>query len=150
MGPESNLWHYVSRGMKGLWHATRHEDRATPGIPDVSFGLDVDASMTGKRQGWIELKRVAVAPKDEYAIMKLPSFTGVQRRWLKDRDQCGGSVFMLLQLGKTYFIFNGEVAAEHVGRCSTKALYTYALKHWDKSVNFHEFELILRGRKLRV
>ena len=46
---EKNLWRYVRKGMAEHWDATRHEDRVTPGVPDVSFRV-------GGRNGWLELK----------------------------------------------------------------------------------------------
>ena len=74
---EKALWKAVRTGMKGRWHATRHEDKLTLGIPDVSYGMNGVA-------GWIELKFVSKPPARGGAVA-VPHFSKEQRRWMLSR-----------------------------------------------------------------
>lgn len=96
---ESLLWDRIRDGMSSRWHAQRHEDKYSTGIPDVSYGI-------GRRgEGWIELKFLKTYPRtgeDQPWDFKLDHFTPEQRNWLTQRSKHGtGRVFLLCQFGDT-------------------------------------------------
>lgn len=92
--PEALFWQAIKRGMSSLWVASRHEDAAGIGVPDVSFAINgVD--------GWIELKTLPAWPIRPTTRVRLPHFTKVQRAWLMRRGRAGaGRVFMFLKVGR--------------------------------------------------
>ena len=98
---ESALWSTLKRGMGKKWDATRHEDAAAVGVPDVSYGLR-------GYNGWIELKCLDKMPKDPGAIVKINHFTPLQRHWLMTRGKAGGLCWFLLKIENVeeYLLFN--------------------------------------------
>lgn len=72
--PEQLVWSALQRRMVGEWIAQRHEDRYSPGIPDVSF-------VRNGVSGWIELKH---ADKNEPLKIR-PG----QLNWMKSRVDAG-------------------------------------------------------------
>lgn len=102
-----------------------------PGTPDVNY---VD--------GWIELKYLDRWPKvpPERPIL-LGHFTAQQRLFLIQRERAKGKSWLMLKVGRDeWFLFTGQVAAAHVGRCTRAELLIYAACYWPKGLN--EMELI--------
>jgi len=100
----SQIWRDIQRTMRdlqreGRWHACRHEDSVTIGVPDVSYGLD-------GQNGWIELKSVPDWPIR--GAIKIRDLTYHQVRWLEDRGQAGGSCWLLMSVRKDYVLMNHE------------------------------------------
>lgn len=91
MTPEQRMWAQLHKAVGNKWHATRHEDTISKGIPDVSFGAH------GK-QGWIELKVLDKWPAKPSTIIHLPLFTKEQKAWLTMRGIAGGRCFFLLKV----------------------------------------------------
>lgn len=91
--PEQRLWQYVRKGMAGRWHAQRHEDMLSAGIPDVSYAIDgVD--------GWIELKAIDRWPARDATPVRV-GIRPAQVRWLSLRGQHGhGHCYVLLAVGR--------------------------------------------------
>jgi hypothetical protein len=123
------------------------ENRVRPGTPDVNY---ID--------GWIELKWIRRWPRNaDASFVHLDHFTPQQRLWLKTRWRKGGRSFLLLQANQTdWLLFDGETAAQVVGRVTRPELYQRALATW-KGLN--EKELIewltmdftrLQQRKLSI
>lgn len=74
--PEGKLRQCVKEQMSPHWLITWHEDREiNPGVPDLSF-----VPRTGSHEtGWIELKRVLVAPGEQVKFKIEPS----QHQWVE-------------------------------------------------------------------
>jgi len=86
------------------------ENSAYPGTPDVAY-----------IGGWIELKESDEWPKRPTTPLRLPHFTKHQRAWIRRHSHRGGTVFVLLKVGKKeWFLIDGVEAADKLG-VSTRA-----------------------------
>jgi len=103
------------------------ENGVGAGVPDLNYIL-----------GWIELKQVKAWPKRPSTPLRLDHFTSGQRRWISRRHRAGGLVFVLLKVGKEWLLFDGETAAEHLGRTNRSELYGLAKKAWPKRINWNQ------------
>jgi hypothetical protein len=91
----AQIWSHLKSIMKDHWHACRHEDLLSVGIPDISFGLD-------GIQGWIEMKSLSSWPIRNNR--KIPDLTIHQVRWLEARGRTGGSCWILLSVETDYIL----------------------------------------------
>lgn len=101
------------------------ENKARPGTPDVNY-----------IGGWVELKWLRRWPKNAaISPVKIDHFTPQQKVWLKKRWRRHGRCFLLLQAaGTQWLLFDGETAAQIVGKATREELTRRAL-----SVT-HEFD----------
>lgn len=103
MSDERALWDWLRNGMRGRWHAQRHEDRLSAGVPDVSYAC-------GGADGWIELKRIRAFP----VLPKTPVRTNLtiqQALWLEARGRAGaGRCFVLVRSPRGVHLFRWSVA----------------------------------------
>ena len=81
------------------------ENPAFPGTPDVCY-----------RTGWIELKFLPRWPKDPERPVKIKHLTQHQRVWWLRWTLYGGKVCVLVQVGKTWMMFDPMWAFEHLGK----------------------------------
>lgn len=110
--------------------ATRHEDAYQRGIADLSFvqnviARDGEGNPEKGMHGFIELKFKGMAPIRASTICKIDHFTDDQRRWLKAKGEAGGMTFVLLQLGRSWLLFD-HVRCQDVGKVTSKELYELA------------------------
>lgn len=105
------------------------------GTPDVNFV-----------EGWLELKQLKHWPKNASTIVRVPIFEKQQRVWLARRRASGGRAFLLLQVGLDWLLFDGAVAAEHVGYDTKAKLVERALKHWPEGLDEEELCRSLQER----
>lgn len=134
---EKNMWTNIRKKMVrgGFWlEATRHEDAYQRGIADVSF-VSRDAIATYDRgqmpmHGWMELKFRGMAPVRTTTVCKIPHYTEDQRNWLRDKGNAGGMTFLLLQLGRSFLLFD-HVQCQTVGLVTSAELYDLACWHHD-------------------
>lgn len=137
MSAERTLWKYLCKGLSGRWHAQRHEDKYSSGIPDVSYAVQ-------GTDGWIELK-AASRPKRGGKIS-----TGVsieQSLWLTLRGREGnGKCFVLLRLDEEHFLFPWSVSRSLVEKQDYEDLCALSVARWGKGVDFEELLYELRGR----
>ena len=115
--------------------ATRHEDAYQSGIADVSFVqrvkyADQDIDSGKGIHGWIELKFKGMAPIRTSTVCRLDHFTDDQRRWLKAKGEAGGMTFLLLQLGRSWLLFD-HLRCQFVGKVTSAKLYELANYHSD-------------------
>lgn len=130
---EKNMWtHLRKKLVPNFWsEATRHEDAYQRGIADVSFVNRFPRDKRGFGQhGWIELKFRGMAPVREKTICKIDHYTDEQRTWLKGKGEAGGMTFLLLQLGRSWLLFD-HVRCQDVGRVNSAELYDLANYHSD-------------------
>ena len=86
---ETNFWKQLNRAMRGRWHAQRHEDSSSVGIPDVSAGIG------GHTDVWIELKALAKPPVRRFT----PRIRVNQLNWLEKRGTAGhGACFVMTRV----------------------------------------------------
>jgi hypothetical protein len=131
---EASLWQYLNKGMRGKWHATRHEDKFQLGIPDVSYGID-------KVNGWIELKALYEWPK----TYKTPVKVGLSRdqvAWLGARGICGGHCFILVRVKRDYLLF-GWGDAPLLNQLNKGGMIASALGKWNGGIDFEEFASLI-------
>jgi hypothetical protein len=121
------------QGLKAL-DAIAVENPIRPGTPDINFV-----------EGWIELKYLSKWPKgaDENPVFFL-HFTLQQRIWLTRRRLYGGRAYLLLQVQQDWLLFDGVVAAEHVGKVTRPRLIELAEARWLGGMNFKELTEWLR------
>lgn len=92
---ESKLWSHLSRSVHEADPTsdfTRHEDRLSVGVPDVSF------CFLGGLSGWTELKcqhREPRAGRNWY----IDNLTPEQVNWLEKRGESGASSSVLISFG---------------------------------------------------
>lgn len=98
------------------------------GTPDVNF---VD--------GWMELKFADRWPP-RGGVLRLEHFTQQQRVWLLKRHMAGGNVWLLLQVGKEWLLFDGQTASRSVGRVTRRELLRMATRHWPTRPPAREFQ----------
>jgi hypothetical protein len=110
------------------------ENPAQPGTPDVNYV-----------EGWIELKKLHKWPKDGEGVVRVDHFTPQQRNWHLLRKRRGGRTHVLLQVADDWLLFDGGVAAMHLGRVSRRELERLALKHWQNGPRAEELRAILAG-----
>lgn len=108
------------------------ENSAYPGTPDVNYV-----------EGWIELKYAEAWPV-RGGILRIDHFTPQQRVWLTKRARRGGNVFLLLQVGQQWLLFDGQTGAQRVGYEAREALEAVALRNWPKGLNKMELREYLR------
>jgi len=80
------------------------ESPMQPGIPDMNY--------VG---GWIELKWLKEWPKRPETMVAMDHFTREQRVWLRRRARAGGVVWVMLQVGREWMLFQGDHAARYLG-----------------------------------
>jgi len=129
------MWTNVRKKMvPHYWlEATRHEDAYQRGIADVSFvqGSRVTAvERTETRHGWMELKYRGMAPIRAGTICKIDHYTDDQRIWLRDKGNAGGMTFLMLQLGRSFLLFD-HIDCQTVGLVTSAELYDLACWHHD-------------------
>lgn len=98
------------------------ENPMHPGTPDVNYV-----------EGWIELKWLKRWPKNaDKSPVLIEHFTPQQRVWLRRRALRKGNVLLLFQVSHTkeWFLFKGDVAAEHFGKITRPQMYELAYKVW--------------------
>lgn len=138
--PEQKLWDHLRAGMMGRWDAQRHEDKYATGIPDVSFGIH-------GRDGWMELKHLAAGParQDRPWDFAIDHLTSDQRNWMSRRALSGGGrVFLLAQIGDSYYLWRWRHIASGLGYLTFSELAAKAV-HWHHRIAFHELEAHLAG-----
>lgn len=128
------MWVNVRKKMvPRYWsEATRHEDAYQRGIADVSF-VQKDVSIACGNgtyierplHGWIELKFKGMAPVRISTVCKIPHYTDEQRHWLRDKGNAGGMTFLLLQLGRSFLLFD-HISCQTVGLVTSRELYNLA------------------------
>lgn len=122
---EQAMWDTIRPHLAPL-DPQRIESPCTPGVPDVEF-----------IGGWMELKEID-KPKRKMPILKVPKYVQDQRVWAVRRARAGGAVWFLIKVGKEWWLFKGEVAAEIVGRRSYDETWAAAHKVWYNSINGKE------------
>ncbi len=138
MKPEKKMWAKLSAAMGYGWHAQRHEDSISRGIPDVSFGAR-------QVQGWIELKVLPRWPSLN-RIVKLEKFTPQQKAWLINRGQFAGACWFLLCVKKEWLLFHWMNVRE-IGKLPIRELKSKAALMWiEKEMGQEGFREMLLTR----
>lgn len=130
---EQHMRQKVVKALKPL-DAISVENPARPGTPDVNY-----------IPGWLELKKLDRWPKNaDKSPVLIPHYTPQQRVWIKRRWRLGGPVFLLLQVGRTWLLFEGDVAATLVGHLNRSELEERAYRWWPDGLNEAELLECLR------
>ncbi|MCC6425667.1 MAG: hypothetical protein IT435_02480 [Phycisphaerales bacterium] len=135
---EAAFWKTVRPLLAGL-DPMRVENPVLPGTPDVNCTL-----------GWIELKYVGVEqiPKRPETPFRIDHFTAQQRVWLYKRAKAQGACWLLLRLGDERMLFEGDIAAEHLGKETLETTRRFAYGRWESCPTKFEFQDIIRRSKL--
>lgn len=127
----------VVRALRSL-DAVSVENRVGPGTPDVNFV-----------EGWVELKWLRSWPKRPETPVALDHPLEVeQRAWIRRRRKRGGNVWVLLQCGREWLLFDGLVAADFLGTSTRAELYRHAKKWWAKGLDRRELIEALNATRL--
>ena len=144
---EAKLWGDIQSGMVARWHAQRHEDKHSTGIPDVSFGI-------GRRsEGWVELKYLPEMPNlssNKPWDFKYDHFTSDQRNWLELRLRHGtGRLFLLCRFGDDLTaLWNWERMRLRLGVQPLRDIINAANAQWWHGVDFGELENVLTNSRV--
>jgi len=136
--PENAFWQLIHRNMKSKWHASRHEDYMTAGVPDVSFGLN-------NKCGWIELKVSYITKREKKTPVHI---TTLQKHWLFQRGQKGGNCWVFIRIrGNDIPDVFCLVKWDNVGELDKYIKFVDLVKissgYWEKKVNWDEFYILL-------
>jgi len=121
---ENSLWHKLRKNMvpKHWDEATRHEDKLSKGIADVSFCQSGD-------HGWMELKHIDLWPIRASTIVRIPHYHDYQRNFLRDKGSAAGNTWLFLQVDRDHLLFHWS-AAQAVGTLTTSELEAHAYRTW--------------------
>lgn len=122
-GPESFLWQTLRERVGNRWHATRHEDLLSQGIPDVSFG-------TQGVQGWIELKSIPAWPVRSETIVRVDHFTAQQKAFLVLRGAHSDHCWCLLSVGREHIVLFHWSVAMLVGTLNRERTLAISTEFW--------------------
>lgn len=116
--PEQRLNDRLMEALKGL-HPIRVENVACAGTPDIAY--------VG---GWIESKVIERFPIHRGTAVRVFHFSPEQRVWHSRHFIAGGKSFVALQVESTaeVFLFNGRLAAEHLGEMPEAQMRSVALR----------------------
>lgn len=129
---EKSLRRRVIKALAPL-DAVAVENIACPGFPDIEF--------VG---GTMELKVIPGWPARAQTPVRVPKFRPVQRNWLRRRWRAGGLTLLLLRIGRDeYLLFDGDVAADRLGKVPRRELETEACVVWPPRT-FKDGLLLLR------
>lgn len=112
------------------------ENPALPGTPDINY-----------TEGWIELKWLRNWPVGSETIVRFEHFTAQQRVRQLQRRLAGGRSWVLVQCRREWLLFDGEVAALHLGQVPRSELYAYAARYWDNGIDERELKAWLQTRQ---
>jgi len=129
---EKTLWYYLKKGMGQRWNACRHEDRSTPGTPDVSFGISRGL------QGWMELKAIDDWPRRDSTIVRIRHLTRVQKLWLTRRGETGASCWILVRVKRDYLLFHWT-NIDRLGEMTRSEMYDAATRVYTGSIDWRDF-----------
>lgn len=100
-------------------HARSVENRCGSGTPDVNYA-----------DGWIELKMLKKWPAREHTPVKIRHFTPQQKIWISDRWEAGGAVYLLIQVNKTFLLYNG-CDVQEIGSVTRERMIELAARQWE-------------------
>jgi len=104
------------------------ENSAYPGTPDVVY-----------IGGWIELKEADAWPKKATTPLPMRHFTRHQRAWIRRHAEKGGTVFVLLKVGKLeWFLIDGKIAADILGSATREVIQSTACRAFDNGLDNEE------------
>lgn len=115
---ESSMRGRVIMALKSL-DACAIENSTHPGTPDVNY-----------MGGWVELKCLDRWPVREGTPVRIRHFTREQRIWLARRWNAGGNSHLLLQVRDEWLLFDGNIAAERVGKVPRMQMIGEAARVW--------------------
>jgi hypothetical protein len=96
----------------------------------------------------MECKWLRSWPKREETPVVLDHpYTPEQKAWARRRWARGQPVWVILQCGREWLLFDAIVAAEHLGTADREYLSTLAYRHWKEGLDTGELETILRGEE---
>jgi len=118
-----------------LWQeVTRHEDKFSGGIADLSFIQD-------GRHGWMELKKIQW-PKRPGTIVRCRHYTAEQRNFLKAKGRAGGNTWLFVQIGRDHLLFNWE-QAQQFGELNTEDTLELATAVWKSRMDWQELRDVI-------
>jgi hypothetical protein len=144
---EADLWSDIQKGMLTRWHAQRHEDKHSTGIPDVSFGIQK------RSDGWIELKFLKRLPdfNGKPWDFKYDHFTPDQRNWLETRTKHGtGRVFLMCRFGPDLtVVWNWNRVRLLLGQAPLETIIKAGnAQWWHSPIDFAELAEVLANNRI--
>lgn len=125
---ENALWNTLSTKLRTVpqFKFQRHEDRYSKGIPDSSFsGMGF--------HGWIELKHLSKWPARANTVVRIDHYTQDQKIWIKEHGERGGLVWLFVQVGDTWLLFDWQ-RAQQVGELTRVEMLNTANRVWNKKL----------------
>ena len=148
MGSEASLWKTLRKNMYRRWEATRVENPAAPGTPDVYYTLIRDEIPRSKwlgypkMMGWLELKYLHKWPKKESTVITIEHFTPQQKNFIRTHGKAGANIKLLLQVKKDYLLFDWK-SSLLIGKLTQEQMRDECIIAWFPRIDFDEFLLCL-------
>lgn len=100
---EDALWRKTRAELSPWGVLQRIENCVDLGTPDLAYALRVQGAVGS---GWIELKHAWAWPKRHTTPFVLPELTADQVVFARNWEKAGGRSWMLLQVGRGYWLLN--------------------------------------------
>lgn len=123
----------VVKALKPL-DAISVENLARPGTPDINY-----------IEGWIELKILEDWPTRKTTCIQVVCFTPQQRVWLRRRVERGGAAYLLIRIADDWLLFDGAVAALHIGHLTKFGMINRALLYCENKLDIRALFKILKN-----
>jgi len=121
---EPALWQRTKAHLSPYGKLVRLENPIDPGTPDVLYCIRRKPAMT-PATGLLELKHVPEWPARYGTPLRVAELTKEQVDWHAAWEQAGGSVWTLLQVGRTVLLLSPTTTAQVYERRHTQ----WSLKH---------------------
>lgn len=133
---EAGLWKRLKQNLK--WKAaTRHEDKLSSGVADVSF-----ATISGAH-GWMELKKIDSWPRRDTTLVRIAHFTEDQRHWLDEKGKAGGNTWILVQVDDYLLLYSWRHAFD-LGNWTREEMFSHAV--WSgvgRKIDWSQLDFVL-------
>lgn len=141
---ETNFKRYTKNGLKNRCKFQHIESPYTgSGIPDSIYSAPI------RVRGFIEFKFQRSFPKRIDTVLKIINFTKEQKLFLRIHGDIAGFCFFFIRIEDTFLIFDHR-NAQKIGNLTQRGMRRFALKVWEKRINFQELEKVLKTDYKRI
>lgn len=132
---EKTLNSYLRDGLKPYGRTLRVENMVGPGTPDVYLRLSRPTRMSA----WVESKALRAFPRRPQTPVRCDHYTAVQRSWHRAWRRQGEAVMVFLRVARTYYLFDADIARQHLGMVPKEVLDAVAMRVWKGRVDWDEW-----------
>ena len=115
--------------------------KTTMFLPASEFGVD---SIQGSISHVFAQGLITTQARRMFSFFKIKHYTPEQRYWLKRRGQAGDNCWLLLQVGRSYWLFDWE-GAQVINTLPYVETTRFAVRGWENGVVWDTLAEVLRG-----